>query len=279
MRSCTQMTQLGLTQLAMGGALSLTLELFFPSSRNFVIEGGVFTSNTNVTHHHHTYPASDDFRKIPMGEIDLQHEIRFGDGPRVVIRRRGPRRAQRMFSARIDGCKTPMTVAWYQGPNAKERQDISMHSWLLHPNFAQLCGVASTGSMHAAVFHDDLIPLEQFVDVYRNSLLLSRYFRACWSKGFDDVNNHLRSMFNRGVSEYGCTQWIWGSNRRLCVDNLILNESPIRIISYLDSLPHWRPGREDIDLMSYNGPNHEGVVISSLALSSYYEFCRYSSSR
>ncbi|KAJ7448655.1 hypothetical protein B0H11DRAFT_1928990 [Mycena galericulata] len=45
-------------------------------------------------------------------------------------------------------------------------------------------GVASTGSMHAAVFHDDLIPLEQFVDIHRNSPILPRYFRAYWAAEF-----------------------------------------------------------------------------------------------
>ncbi|KAJ7735223.1 hypothetical protein B0H16DRAFT_134256 [Mycena metata] len=109
-----------------------------------------------------------DFRQIPMGEIDLQHEIQFDDDSGIVYRRRGQRCARRMYSARIDGCKTAMTVTLYQGPNAEQawQKDISMHSWLRHPNFVQLYGVASTGPMYAAVFHDDLIPLEQFRDIH-----------------------------------------------------------------------------------------------------------------
>ncbi|KAJ7711199.1 hypothetical protein B0H16DRAFT_636664 [Mycena metata] len=163
---------------------------FFPRSCNFVVDGGVFTNNvtnvTNVTHNHHTYPPSPDFRKIPMGEIDLQHEIQFDDDSGVVYRRRGQRCARRMYSAKIDGCKTAMTVALYQGPNAEQawQKDISMHSWLRHPNFVQLYGVASTSHMYAAVFHDDLIPLEQFRDIHCNSPILSLYFRAYWSHEF-----------------------------------------------------------------------------------------------
>ncbi|KAJ7711214.1 hypothetical protein B0H16DRAFT_637134 [Mycena metata] len=89
---------------------------FFPRSRNFVVEGGVFTSNiTNVTHNHHTYPPSPD----------LQHEIQFDDDSGVVYRRRGQRCARRMYSAKIDGCKTAMTVALYQGPNAEHGKKIS----------------------------------------------------------------------------------------------------------------------------------------------------------
>ncbi|KAJ6461480.1 hypothetical protein C8R47DRAFT_106689 [Mycena vitilis] len=95
---------------------------FFPRSRNFVVEGGVFTSRiTNITHNHHTYPAPHDFRKIPMGDIDLQHEIQFDDNSGVVYLRRGQRRARRRYySARIETCQTAKTVAWYQGPNAEQ---------------------------------------------------------------------------------------------------------------------------------------------------------------
>ncbi|KAJ7754787.1 hypothetical protein B0H16DRAFT_737588 [Mycena metata] len=155
---------------------------FFPRSRNFVVEGGVFTNNvTNVTHNHHTYPPSPDFRKIPMGEIDLQHEIQFDDDSGVVYRRRGQRCARRMYLAKIDGCKTAMTVALYHGPNAEQvrppsrhdvtpptglsqawQKNILMHSWLRHPNFVQLYGVASTSPIYAAVFHDGAKQFGQF---------------------------------------------------------------------------------------------------------------------
>ncbi|KAJ7754768.1 hypothetical protein B0H16DRAFT_737235 [Mycena metata] len=209
-----------------------------------------------------------------MGEIDLQHEIQFDDDSGVVYRRRGQRRARRMYSARIDGCKTAMTVALYQGPNAEQawQKDISMHSWLRHPNFVQLYGVASTGPMYAAVFHDDLIPLEQFRNIHCNSPILSLYFRAYWSHEFQAVNYHLISMFNRTLDEDSCTLWIRASTRRLCVDDMILNDELRWWLLYLRSVDHWEPGREDIDRMSYNGPNYEAMVISSLALSDYHKF-------
>ncbi|KAJ7724016.1 hypothetical protein B0H16DRAFT_329679 [Mycena metata] len=84
-------------------------------------------------------------------------------------------------------------------------------------------------------------------------------------------------MFNRAVDEDKCTLWIRASTRRLCVDDMILNSARTGwSSSYLDSVDHRRPTREDIDRISYNGPNHEAVVISLLALSDYYKFqCEY----
>ncbi|KAJ7711207.1 hypothetical protein B0H16DRAFT_1629293 [Mycena metata] len=49
---------------------------------------------------------------------------------------------------------------------------------------ASLYGVASIGPTYAAVFHDDLIPFEQFRDIHCNSPILSLYFRAYWSHEF-----------------------------------------------------------------------------------------------
>ncbi|KAJ7735154.1 hypothetical protein B0H16DRAFT_133446 [Mycena metata] len=176
-----------------------------------------------------------------------------------------------------DDVNNAMTVALYHGPNAEQawQKDISMHLWLRHPNFVQLYGVASTGHMYAAVFHDDLIPLKQFRDIHCNSPILSLYFRAYWAHEFDAVNHHLISMFNRTLNENKCTLWIRASTRRLCVDDMILNDSMgmMRWSSSYLSPVGWKPGREDIDTMSYNGPNHKAVVISSLALSDYHEFC------
>jgi hypothetical protein len=63
-----------------------------------------------------------DFRMIPLGDIDLQHEIRLNkvEGSAVVGRRRERASVRRVYSARIDGRNTPTTVAMYQGPGAEE---------------------------------------------------------------------------------------------------------------------------------------------------------------
>jgi hypothetical protein len=58
---------------------------------------------------------------IPMGDIDLQHEICL-DNNSVVSRyyRRESARVRRIYSAKISGRSSGMTVAMYQGNSAKK---------------------------------------------------------------------------------------------------------------------------------------------------------------
>ncbi len=59
---------------------------------------------------------------IPLGDIDLQHEIRLHnlEGFAVVGRQRERASVRRVYSARIDGRNAPTTVAIYQGRGAEE---------------------------------------------------------------------------------------------------------------------------------------------------------------
>jgi hypothetical protein len=61
-----------------------------------------------------------DFRMIPLGDIDLQHELRLNKGSAVVGRRCERASVRRVYFARIDGRNAPMTVAMYQGPGTEE---------------------------------------------------------------------------------------------------------------------------------------------------------------
>ncbi|KAJ7229302.1 hypothetical protein B0H12DRAFT_1147911 [Mycena haematopus] len=68
----------------------------------------------------------------------------------------------------------------YQGNGAEEewRKDVSEYMSMRHLNIIQICGIASSGGIHATLFNDDLIPLEQFVDSYRDSHILTVYIYA-----------------------------------------------------------------------------------------------------
>ncbi|KAJ6554106.1 hypothetical protein B0H10DRAFT_1231828 [Mycena sp. CBHHK59/15] len=132
---------------------------FFPNSQQFAISGGAFTSVTNYVT---PTTAPSDFRSIPLGDLDLRLEIlqnKYG----VVNLRRGGNTARRLYSARIHGLPSDMSVAVYQGHNAEEdwRREIERYSGIRHPNFVQLFGVVNTCRMYAAIFHDDLIPLDE----------------------------------------------------------------------------------------------------------------------
>ncbi|KAJ7063847.1 hypothetical protein C8F01DRAFT_1250114 [Mycena amicta] len=97
---------------------------FFHSSNQISVTGGMFTSAQSVTNHFHHGPSfiapQADFRKIPLGDINLQRELRVDDRSVSVYRRREYGCVHRMYSAQVEGRKAGMTVAIFQGDNAEE---------------------------------------------------------------------------------------------------------------------------------------------------------------
>ncbi|KAJ6549638.1 hypothetical protein B0H10DRAFT_2128352, partial [Mycena sp. CBHHK59/15] len=91
-----------------------------------------------------------------------------------------------MYSARIDGHSSDMTVTVYQGQDAEEdwRQDLDQYSGIRHPNFLQIYGAVQSSGLHAVVFYDDLVPLDEMYDSYHNSPILYVYLGACVSNDF-----------------------------------------------------------------------------------------------
>ncbi|KAJ7055806.1 hypothetical protein C8F01DRAFT_1318587 [Mycena amicta] len=152
---------------------------FFSNSKQFTITGGTFTGAQVVTNHFHygatsSVDGASDFRRIPFGEIDLQHEILVDDQPVSVYRRREHGCVRRVYSARVEGRKRDMTVTMFQGRNAEEEwhQTVLQHSALRHPNIIQLYGISSSSGMHTAIYHDGLIPFESYLNPYRHSHFL-----------------------------------------------------------------------------------------------------------
>ena len=60
------------------------------------------------------------FRTLPLGDISLQREIGTGIEGGVVYRQLSSSKVRRIYSATIQGQKSVMTVASYQGQGAKE---------------------------------------------------------------------------------------------------------------------------------------------------------------
>jgi hypothetical protein len=61
-----------------------------------------------------------DFRRIPIRDIDLQHEICLDKYSGVADYQRERRSVRRVYSAKIDRGKSSVTVATYQGKSAEE---------------------------------------------------------------------------------------------------------------------------------------------------------------
>ncbi|KAF7326760.1 hypothetical protein MVEN_02595000 [Mycena venus] len=149
--------------------------VFNTSARDINMVGCITTSNFTFT----TAPAtSSDFRRIPLGDIDLRHEICGNYGTGVTDLQRERAYVRRVYSASVEGRKSRVTVAMYQGDGAEEQwqQAITKHS---HPNIVQIWGTAKSANMHATIFHGDLIPLQQILDLYHHSHFLTVYIYAC----------------------------------------------------------------------------------------------------
>ncbi|KAJ7679382.1 hypothetical protein DFH06DRAFT_1166420 [Mycena polygramma] len=138
----------------------------FSGSQNLTVTGHTFT---NVTKN---YPPTvpSNFRMVPLGDIDLQYEIRLGDTG-IVKRARNWPRIRRVYSAKFEGQST--TVAMYQGDNAEEqwREDIAKYMAVRHPNIFQIRGSshATSGNIHATLFHDELIPINDVLALHQDS--------------------------------------------------------------------------------------------------------------
>ncbi|KAJ7679416.1 hypothetical protein DFH06DRAFT_1166538 [Mycena polygramma] len=160
----------------------------FSKAHHLSVSGGTFT---NVTNNYNT--VSPDFRRIPLGDIDLR-ELRF-ERDHFVRERRS---TCQVYAARVEGRKSTATVAIYEGNGSKEewREDVSRCSYLRcmrenpgclamlirlhprHPNFVQLWGVTTSSRVYAAIFHDDLIPFKYFLYLHRQRPVLTVYIWA-----------------------------------------------------------------------------------------------------
>ncbi|KAJ7079671.1 hypothetical protein C8R44DRAFT_895629 [Mycena epipterygia] len=150
---------------------SLSSGAFISNSHNFTITGGHFTNVVNFV------PGVPlDFRMIPLGDVDLRNEICLYHGG-VVNRQRALCGARRVYTARIEGKQSDMTVAMYQGKNAEAawKQELTKYSGLRHPNIVQIYGAVNSGGLHAIIFHDDLVPFKHFMNEYQHSVISTVY--------------------------------------------------------------------------------------------------------
>ncbi|KAJ7024200.1 hypothetical protein C8F04DRAFT_165062 [Mycena alexandri] len=179
-----------------------------------------------------------------MGNIDLQHELMINKKLGIIGRRSGRECncVRRVYSAKIDGRNTDLTLAMYEGDGAEE-QHVKMYMSLRHPNIVQMYGTARSGAMYATIFHGDLIPIRQFVA--SASPIITVYIYAChageWkvlalniaghqvltrSYGTQNTCDYMRQQLpdfgrssNARLKMYS-TLSIRRSNGRLCVDLL-----------------------------------------------------------
>ncbi|KAJ7472527.1 hypothetical protein FB451DRAFT_298393 [Mycena latifolia] len=241
---------------------------FFPQSQNLTVTGGQFRSITNV--HHAASSLPSDFRMIPLGDLDLRNEICLDSG--VVYRRWNSMRSVRcMYSARIHGSKSPMTVTLYQGENAEEEwhHDVSRYSYLRHPNILQLFGTVNSCGIHATIFQDELILAKQILKKYSDSHFSAVYVWWRLDTEFEDAKQYTRAVSGKYPNSCECTIWIRPSTGRLCVDFTLPGNDPLML---------WWPARVDSpSLLVGSGlePPEDWKIIDSISLAQYHQICFY----
>ncbi|KAJ7851837.1 hypothetical protein B0H14DRAFT_2761147 [Mycena olivaceomarginata] len=231
---------------------------FFSGAQQFVIAGGHFTST--MTNFAPTVPP--DFPIIPLGHVDLRNEIQL-DNKGAISRERG-RPARRIYSARIHGGRSDMTVAVYEGANAEEawKAELSKYSGLRHPNFVQLFGAVNSTGLYATIFHDDLIPVDRYLEEYQHSPISVVYLYAFFCGEIQNAEEYLPEPDY--YIEQNSISWIRRSSHRLCVELSVgtYNSELIFLMPGPTSLP-------SIPICSL-GRNEKASMISSLTLWQYH---------
>ncbi|KAJ7675249.1 hypothetical protein B0H17DRAFT_1081272 [Mycena rosella] len=170
-----------------------------------------------------------------------------------------------------------MTVALYEGENAEEewREAISIFTRIRHPNLVQIFGATGACGARAIVFHDDLMPLEDFVDRHRHSHFAVVYIYDYCIAEFEDADDHVMRIFEIPLLDAASAFFIRRSTARFCVD--------LRPHSAWDSVPcvtSFTPSYMDstsrrINMISPDAPDLETMFISSSTLDRYHQICSF----
>ncbi|KAJ7040718.1 hypothetical protein C8F04DRAFT_1081884, partial [Mycena alexandri] len=240
---------------------------FFPGAHHFVVAGGQFISNVIE---HPQAPVPSDFRRIPLGDVDLRNEIRL-DGSGVVHWQTARVCARLIYTACIEGKQSDMTVAVYRGGYAEKNwnREIEKYSGIRHPNLVQLYGTVNSGGLYAMIFHDELVPLDKYMEEYQNSVITTVYLYAFFKKELGDAIHYLNPIFGGDIAWQirldSSVFWIRRSTGRICIEPSVnfrynrLGHPPA------GDLPHLLPSALRGD--------RENSMISALTLAQYHEIC------
>ncbi|KAJ7463544.1 hypothetical protein FB451DRAFT_1264854 [Mycena latifolia] len=251
---------------------SQSTHTFFPHAQHFVVSGGTFTSIANYLPT--VAPVSCDFRTISLADLDLRHELRLEAGSGLVSRRMTSAYVRKVYSARIEGRASDMTVAVYAGSSAETdwKQDLIKYSGLRHPNVVQVYAVVNSSGLYATVFHGDLVPIQQFFWLYRHSPISIVYLHGYFGITFNEVATYLKFISTERLRPASYIPWIRRSTGGLCIDltpcTTEENLYPYFLSESLSGTP-----------IALLGPDQESTIISALTLHHYHEICYWSLSR
>ncbi|KAJ7473956.1 hypothetical protein FB451DRAFT_282815 [Mycena latifolia] len=208
---------------------------------------------------------------IPLGDVDLRYEIH-GIGVVSAYRRQGYSR--RIYCARIDGRKSNMTVALYQGQAAEEvwRRELDTYSRFRHSNVAQLYAAAASGNIYATIFHDELIPIPERLGLYQHSPMSVVYLLGNLAADAYEAQDYFYEETGQTL-ELESMLWVRSSTGRLCAEPASNggNYSALLLNAVAEGRQVLRTG--PTRTMPPLDPDHEGTIVSALTLSQYHSLC------
>ncbi|KAJ7656732.1 hypothetical protein DFH06DRAFT_464358 [Mycena polygramma] len=252
------------TSSSISGNIGVLSSGMFAGAENFTITGRPVLNNISYA----TPTVPSDYRMLPLGDIDLQLEICLKPNTGIVSRRPRPGE-RRVYSAKVN--KQRVTVAMYQGGGAAEEWQTCMSEYrmLRHPTILQIYGAASSDGLHAIVFHDDLMPMEYCLDLYRHSPCLMVYIHGYCAREFEVARRYLDPLLQISTYPSDCTMWIRGSTGRLCVDLVPPDEPSVFPLTggrHLSDLP---------GLLTIGAARMEAMAIDALTLEDYHQICSW----
>ncbi|KAJ7165909.1 hypothetical protein C8R46DRAFT_1219687 [Mycena filopes] len=107
----------------------------FTGSHHFTVAGGTFTNTIN----NNVAPAIPDLRMIPWGDIDLQQKLLVNKETGAIGYLHERKCVRRVYSAKVDGQRSDVTVAVYQGDGAEDTVEwrevedyvLSAFNWMM----------------------------------------------------------------------------------------------------------------------------------------------------
>ncbi|KAF7337246.1 hypothetical protein MSAN_02277100 [Mycena sanguinolenta] len=208
-----------------------------------------------------------EFRTIRRGDLKLVKEVRLSTESGVVARQSQGMGVQRtVYHAAIRGDPGTVTVVVYQGDGAEEewQRDVAKYESIWHPNIMQLYGLVSTKGLHTMIFHDELIPYDQFFGRFQHSPILSTYIIGYCSTEYLEANTYIYNVIGSSKEK---SVWIQPSTGRLCLD---LVQGGTEASSKL----YWWPADVlRLEKVSLDAPDSEDIIISSLSGDQYHKLC------
>ncbi|KAF7337205.1 hypothetical protein MSAN_02272800 [Mycena sanguinolenta] len=215
------------------------------------------------------------FRTIRLGDLDLVKEIRLVGQFCVVCGSTQGAGVRRMYSANLVDreSRRKVTVVMYQGDGAEQewRRDRAVYESIRHPNILQLYGLVTNTKLCAMVFHDELIPYNQFLRRFEHSPVLTTYISAYCRTEWNDARDYHNSIFPMADLEdyFGdLPLWIRPATGQLCVD---LSPGQTEDGPLLDMTRQERTLR--LENITLDDANAEALVVSSLDEDKYHKLC------